>query len=129
MIAASAGGKNPPKGPQSVLVADSERHLVRMIQVNLQRQGHHITCAFSLEEVFNALRNQSFDICIFGEMLHPKGGIALLEELSIFNASQKTPNVLITSKGREEDFPKMYELGANLILTRPINPAELLNLL
>jgi len=32
--------------PTKILVCDDERHIVRLIQVNLERQGYTVTTAF-----------------------------------------------------------------------------------
>lgn len=126
MIAASAGGKVPPHGPLNILVADGERHVVRLIQVNLQRQGHNLTYAFSIDEAISLHTAQEFDLVILGETLHPEGAVSLLK--SVLSATaRKTPRIiLLISKFNERDIPALYEAGAHLVLTKPFNPTELI---
>ncbi|MBX3115004.1 MAG: response regulator transcription factor [Fimbriimonadaceae bacterium] len=126
MIAASAGGKVPPQGPLNILVADGERHIVRLIQVNLQRQGHNLTCAFAIDEAISLHTAQEFDLVILGETLHPEGAVSLLKLVLNATAHNAPKIILLISKFNECDIPALYEAGAHLVLTKPFNPAELI---
>lgn len=51
-------------GPLHVLVADDERHIVRLIKVNLERQGHLVRTAGSLTECLEKLREALPDLLV-----------------------------------------------------------------
>jgi len=46
---------------QRVLVCDDERHIVRLIQVNLERHGHNVDTCGSADECLAKLRTGAFD--------------------------------------------------------------------
>ena len=49
---------------QRVLVCDDERHIVRLIQVNLERQGHNVDTCGPADECLAKLRTGAFDLLV-----------------------------------------------------------------
>ena len=47
-----------------VLVADDERHICRLIQVNLERQGYEVTLAVDGQKAIDELDAHEFDLAI-----------------------------------------------------------------
>jgi len=47
-----------------VLVCDDERHVVRLIQVNLERQGYEVATALSGQEAIELLKRGQFDLAV-----------------------------------------------------------------
>lgn len=127
MIAASVGGKTPPQGPLNILVADDERHVVRMLQINLQRQGHQITCAFSRDELNRSLAENSFNFALLGENLNQEGGIALLKDILQAPNAENLNVILLVSKASQSEIESYYDAGAHLVFEKPFNPNDLIN--
>ncbi|MEZ0325146.1 MAG: response regulator [Fimbriimonas sp.] len=50
--------------PKRILVCDDERHIVRLLSVILERQGHQVTCAYGGREAIGLLEKQRFDLAI-----------------------------------------------------------------
>jgi len=127
MIAASVSRNTPPRGPLNILVAENERHVVRMLQINLQREGHQVISAFSLDELNRSLAENSFDLAIVGEYLNPEGGSALLNDIFQTVNTENLNVILLVSKASESEIDSYYDAGAHLVLTKPFNPTDLIN--
>jgi len=61
-----------------VLVADDERHIVRLIQVNLERQGYEVTTVSDGREALAQLEAADFDLAILDLMMPYMDGYELL---------------------------------------------------
>jgi DNA-binding response OmpR family regulator len=49
---------------QRVLVCDDERHIVRLAQVNLERQGHEVDTCTNADDCLAKLRTGTFDLLV-----------------------------------------------------------------
>jgi len=63
---------------ERVLVVDDERHIVRLIQVNLKRQGYDVTCALGGSEAIERLERERFEVVILDLHMPPVGGCEVL---------------------------------------------------
>ena len=98
-----------------VLVVDDERHIVKLIQINLQRQGHAVTCALSGREAIRLLEREAFDLAVIdGEMVEL---LSWIRE----NEGTKDLRVFVLGKEHRDDDPPGPTAGANLWLTRPFD--------
>lgn len=100
-----------------VLVVDDERHIVRLIRVNLQRQGHAVTCAQGGREAIRLLEREAFDLAVIdGEMA---------ELLAWIRGNKATKDLRVVMMGGDglPDHPLGPSggptAGANLWLTKP----------
>jgi CheY-like chemotaxis protein len=51
-------------GPKTILICDDERHIVRLLQVNLERHGHAVAVAFDVRECLKKLGEGGIDLLI-----------------------------------------------------------------
>lgn len=77
-----------------ILVCDNERHIVHLIQVNMERQGHRVTPAFDGGEAIDLLESYGdsevppFDIVIVNLNMPRVSGYDVLEYLQSRKAWQ-----------------------------------------
>lgn len=108
-----------------VLVCDDERHIVRLIQVNLERQGYEIATAFTGEQALSKLFSDSFDLAVIDSRLPDMTGRDIVAKI---RANSNTAHLRVILMGKEEeredddddDMP-----GPDLYLTKPFNPMQL----
>ncbi len=55
--------------PKRVLVCDDERHIVRLIQMKLEREGHIVKWAFDGHEALKLLAASTFDTLLIENKL------------------------------------------------------------
>lgn len=118
-------GASPASRPQKVLVCDDERHIVRLIQVNLERQGYNVVTAFDGREALQKVLDEKPDICILDVMMPYMDGLEVLKALRTNPETEYLPVILLTAKAEDKDVFEAYHFGADMYLTKPFNPLEL----
>ena len=111
---------------RKVLVCDDEKHIVRLIQVNLERQGYAVFTAFDGEEALAKVRSEKPDLVILDVMMPKMSG---LEVLKIIRSEPETKNltVIVVSVMRDdEEVAEAYRCGADMHLTKPFHPLDLI---
>ncbi|MBA3725008.1 MAG: response regulator [Armatimonadetes bacterium] len=108
-----------------ILVCDDERSIVRLIQVNLERQGWEVVTAYDGKEGLEKIRADKPDICVLDVMMPYMDGFEVLKNLRREPETQNLPVVMLTAKAQDKDVFEGYHFGADVYLTKPFNPAEL----
>ena len=115
-----------PTEGKRVLVADDERHLVRLIQVHLQRQGYEVTCAFDGREAIARLERQPFDRAILDLMMPYVGGQEVLEWIRTHEATRGMWVALMTAQAEAMRDDPTLRHRADLYVPKPFDPADVL---
>jgi two-component system alkaline phosphatase synthesis response regulator PhoP len=108
-----------------ILVCDDERSIVRLIQVNLERQGWTVVTAYDGKEGLEKIRSEKPDICVLDVMMPYMDGFEVLKNLRRDPDTQNLPVVMLTAKAQDKDVFEGYHFGADVYLTKPFNPMEL----
>lgn len=108
-----------------ILVCDDERSIVRLIQVNLERQGWQVVTAYDGKEGLEKIRSEKPDICVLDVMMPYMDGFEVLKNLRREPETQNLPVVMLTAKAQDKDVFEGYHFGADVYLTKPFNPMEL----
>ena len=108
-----------------ILVCDDERSIVRLIQVNLERQGWQVVTAYDGKEGLEKIMSEKPDICVLDVMMPYMDGFEVLKNLRREPSTQKLPVVMLTAKAQDKDVFEGYHYGADVYLTKPFNPMEL----
>ena len=113
----------------SVLIVDDEQHIRLLIEQTLEEledDGVELLTAPDGEVALDVVRNQSPDL-VFLDVTMPKlNGFdtctAIKQDLGLTD----TFVCMLTAKGQAYDRERGLEAGANLFLTKPFDPDELL---
>jgi two-component system cell cycle response regulator len=109
----------------SILVADDDPDVMRVLDPALRGAGHHTTLVFDGEDALASLEQHRPDVLILDLMMPKVGGFDLLNRLH--RSEGPRPKVIVLSaRGREEDVTRAFGLGADDYVTKPFNPQELL---
>ncbi|MEJ5170424.1 MAG: response regulator [Fimbriimonadales bacterium] len=111
--------------PLKVLVCDDERHIVRLIQVNLERQGFQVVTAFDGKEGLEKVRSEKPDIVVLDVMMPYMDGFEVLKSIRREPETENLPVIMLTAKAQDKDVFEGYHYGADMYLTKPFNPMEL----
>jgi len=100
-----------------ILVATGERHIARLIQVNLERQGCDVLISFEGTECMMTAIKENLDLIVLDKRLPPIGG------LTVFNALQeneltKHTDLMVLGE-REDDWPEAGPRGPKMYLRKP----------
>lgn len=85
-----------------MLVCDDERHIVRLIQVNLERQGWRVSTAFDGVEALASMRRDRPDLVILDDDMPRLSGPEVLRAMRQDPGSRDIP-VIEMGKRRDDD--------------------------
>lgn len=108
-----------------ILVCDDERHIVRLIQVNLERQGYQVVTAFDGKEGLEKIRAEKPNLVVLDVMMPYMDGFEVLKALRREPETEALPVIMLTAKAQDKDVFEGYHYGADMYLTKPFNPMEL----
>jgi len=109
-----------------ILAVDDEPNIVRLIQVNLVRQGYTVETANNGVEALAKIRENRPDLLVSDVMMPEMGGFELLKNVRMDPLLSDLPVIMLTAKTQDKDVMEGYTHGADMYLTKPFNPAELL---
>lgn len=110
-----------------ILAVDDERHIARLVQVNLERQGHTVTVAYDGEEALQKVAQDRPDLIVCDVMMPRKDGFQVLAELKANPETADIPVIMLTAKAQDADVFRGWSSGVDCYLTKPFQPAELIN--
>lgn len=113
--------------PLKILVCDDERHIVRLIQVNLERQGYTVLTAFDGREGLEKIKSEKPDLVVLDVMMPYMDGFEVLKNIRREPETEALPVIMLTAKAQDKDVFEGYHYGADMYLTKPFNPRELLS--
>lgn len=111
--------------PKKILAVDDERSIVRLIQINLERQGFQVITAYDGKEALLKLEAEKPDLVVLDVMMPYMDGFEVLQNIRKNTATRDLPVIMLTAKAQDSDVFKGYSGGADLYLTKPFNPLEL----
>jgi two-component system alkaline phosphatase synthesis response regulator PhoP/two-component system response regulator VicR len=114
---------------KKILVVDDERHIVRLIQVNLERAGHQVVAAFDGKEALKKVASENPDLLVLDVMMPFMDGFEVLKHLKSDAKTKDIPVVMLTAKAQDADVFRGWASGVDMYLTKPFNPMELLTVI
>lgn len=109
-----------------ILAVDDQVHIVRLIQVNLERHGYQVVTAYDGEEALQKVKTEKPDLVVCDVMMPRKDGFEVLRELKADPTTRDIPVIMLTAKAQDADVFRGWSEGVDCYLTKPFNPAELL---
>ncbi len=112
---------------KKILVVDDERHIVRLVQVNLQKDGYDVSTASNGREAIEQAQENRPDLIVMDVMMPEMDGFEALKHLKEDPKTEDIPVIMLTAKAQDADVFRGWQSGADLYLTKPFNPTELLS--
>ncbi|MGH7197611.1 MAG: response regulator [Candidatus Omnitrophota bacterium] len=111
---------------QSILVIDDEKDIVKLLQYNLEREGHHVLTAKNGEDGFELAKSKRPDLVILDLMLPGIDGVEVCKLLKASKDTKSIPVLMLTAKSAEVDQVVGLEVGASDYITKPFSVKVLL---
>ncbi len=108
---------------KTILIADDDESLRRVIEYNLSNKGYRIFLANDGEEALNIFKSEDVDIVITDIKMEKVDGLELLEEIKRLKSNALV--IMITAHGSIETAVKTMKLGAYDYITKPFDRDEL----
>ncbi len=112
---------------KTILAVDDERHIVRLVQVNLERHGYRVVTAFDGKDALEKIAAERPDLVVLDVMMPYMDGFEVLRHLKQNPDTRALPVILLTAKAQDPDVYQGWRIGADCYLTKPFNPHELLS--
>jgi DNA-binding response OmpR family regulator len=109
----------------TVLVADDEPHLLRLVKFRLEREGYNVLTAADGETALNVAREQLPDLCVLDVMMPKRSGFDVLRELRSDERCRDMKVIMLTARAQDRDVDAGFSLGADDYITKPFSPQEL----
>lgn len=108
-----------------ILAVDDEKHIVRLVQITLEKEGFDLVTASNGREALEKLASEKPDLVVMDVMMPEMDGLEALAKMKADPATAKIPVIMLTAKAQDSDVFRGWQSGADLYLTKPFNPAEL----
>src|SRR5205823_7083197 len=111
---------------KKILAVDDERHIVRLVEVNLQRAGYDVVTAYDGKEALEKVKTENPDLVVLDVMMPYMDGFEVLRNLQADPTTAEIPVIMLTAKAQDADVFRGWQSGVDCYLTKPFNPMELL---
>lgn len=114
---------------KKILIVDDEAHIRMLIEQtleDLEDEGVELLTASNGEEALEAIKSEQPNLVFLDVMMPKKSGFDVCQTVKKELGMDQVYIVLLTAKGQEYDKQKGQEVGADLYMTKPFDPDELL---
>lgn len=113
--------------PKKILAVDDERHIVRLIQVNLERAGYEVVTAFEGKNALVKVVVEKPDLVILDSMMPGMDGFEVLQYIRNHPTTQELPIIMLTPRAANADVFRGWQGPKDCFITKPFNPMELIS--
>ncbi len=113
--------------PKKILAVDDERHIVRLVQVNLERAGYEVITAYDGKDALEKVASENPDLVVLDVMMPYMDGFEVLQNLRKNQSTRELPVIMLTAKAQDADVFRGWQSGVDCYLTKPFNPMELIS--
>ena len=113
----------------AVLVVDDVPDVTEMIGLLLKHAGYEVSTADSAKSALRLARKKNYDLVISDIGMPEMNGYELATALRGLNDYINTPMIAVTGYSEYDDRGRAERAGFNVHLTKPIEPAHLLDLM
>lgn len=114
--------------PKRILVAEDERHIAKLIQVNLQREGHEVVIVSDGKQALELAEESSFDLIILDYVMPQMDGLETLRAIRANPVLSGIPVALLTTHATEMAQGEPLDPMPDRILGKPFNASDIRDL-
>jgi CheY-like chemotaxis protein len=112
---------------KKVLVVDDDLLMHRLFQHHLEKAGYQMISATNGREALDIAAREVPDLIVLDVMMPEIDGLAALRALKKGDATKDIPVIIITANIHYLTRKESESCGANIFLTKPFSPTQLLN--
>lgn len=110
----------------TILIADDESRIRRLVSDFLKRDGHTIVEAADGNVAMELIESKRLDLAILDVMMPGRDGFSVLRELRNWeNGERHLPVMMLTARAEDMDQVRGLEDGADDYVTKPFSPIVL----
>jgi DNA-binding response OmpR family regulator len=108
-----------------ILVVDDDSNAVKLLKLNLEAYGFDVVMAINGRDGLDKASSESPDAIILDVRMPDLNGWQVCERLKKDPKTKAIPVIFLTAYSQKNEFEKSKTLGAELFLTKPLDPVEL----
>jgi DNA-binding response OmpR family regulator len=112
-----------PAKKTTILTADDDPQLLRLISRNLQFEGYDVIAVSDGQQALEQIESHSPDVVLLDVMMPKMDGFTVCQRVREFST---VPIIIVTARGQDQDKIRGLDLGADDYLTKPFSVDELL---
>ena len=110
----------------TILIVEDEADLSELMRYNLEAEGFRVVTAESGDEAVERIRDGVPDLILLDWMLPGLSGIELCRRWRSREETARTPIIMITARGEEEERVRGLATGADDYVVKPFSMPELI---
>src|SRR5205823_5569234 len=111
-----------PAKKTTILTADDDPQLLRLIARNLQFEGYDVLTASDGKQALELIEQHAPDLVLLDVMMPKMDGFTVCHKVREFSS---VPIIIVTARGQDQDKIRGLDLGADDYLTKPFSIEEL----
>lgn len=108
---------------KTILVAESQPQLLRLMIRNLQLEGYAVLSASNDQQAVEEIKRSRPDLVLLDVMVPGMNGFSVCRRI---RARSAVPIIIVIARGQSQDKARGLDLGADDFLTKPFGTDELL---
>ena len=112
---------------KTVLVIEDEENLVELLKYRLEANDYNVESALDGEEGLEKIIKLKPDLVILDIMMPKMHGYEVCRLAKNNKATKDIPIIILTARTQIKDMNDAKKCGANAFISKPFEPAELLN--
>ena len=108
-----------------VLAVDDDPTILRLLQVNLEMEGHEVLTAEDGQSALAVIRAERPDVVLLDVMMPEMDGFQVCEAVRADADIADTPIVFVSARAQQADLDRGYASGADGYITKPFDPVDL----
>ena len=116
---------NSPKDSKKLLLIDDDPNLILLVKDYLEFRGYNVDTAENGREALEVLDNVTPDMIICDIMMPEMDGYSLVKHIREEPKTNRIPVLFLSAKGQSQDKVKGLNEGADVYMSKPFEPEEL----
>jgi DNA-binding response OmpR family regulator len=112
-----------PAKKTTILTADDDPQLLRLVARNLQFEDYDVLTASDGQQALEQIEQHAPDLVLLDVMMPKMDGFSVCQRVREFSS---VPIIIVTARGQDQDKIRGLDLGADDYLTKPFSVDELL---
>ncbi|MBL8879449.1 MAG: response regulator [Phycisphaerales bacterium] len=110
----------------TILIADDNPQILELLEAYLDLPGVRIITAANGEQSLESVERERPDLILLDVMMPKRSGFEVCRQLKQAERTRQIPILMITALNEPSDVDRARELGADDIISKPVNKLDLL---
>lgn len=115
--------------PKTILIADDDPTIIKLLQVNLEMEGYGVITAFDGQDALDKAMERRPDLIVLDIMMPRLDGWAAREALAAEPDLAGIPVIFLSALAQQADLRRGHEAGVAEYVTKPFDPTALLDII